>query len=364
MKKLTKSKDEFAREGGKMKKIAKKAVAVCSVVLVIGAVAIGVGIVAGGSLNFTIEPSTRTVEAAGAQRDYTEAEVAVEAFDTLRVDTSSADVEMETGETFAVRYCLNAEEEPTITVKDGVLSVAEQGKDDGKWHFFFYLFGATWGNKKSDRIVITVPAGTPLKEVVVNTEYGDVKLSEVQSDIVKITSDSADVQLHDSEMQTCEIVCEYGDVKLADCTMDSADVNLEDGDFEGKNVTFETALLKSEYGDFSLKKITARQMQLTSESGDVELSDSNVTECELANEYGDLKLNQLTASKLKITAEEGDVKATLNGALSDYDWNVTTDDGDFTLNEKKMGTPYIVNEGKQKQITIDTEYGDVWLKVE
>jgi hypothetical protein len=38
--------------------------------------------------------------------------------------------------------------------------------------------------------------------------------------------------------------------------------------------------------------------------------------------------------------------------------------GDFKLNGKEQGTPYEINEGKDKKISISDSYGDVSLKVE
>jgi DUF4097 and DUF4098 domain-containing protein YvlB len=122
--------------------------------------------------------------------------------------------------------------------------------------------------------------------------------------------------------------------------------------------------LTCDYGDVTFKNSQCKSGEIKADSGDVVVQNFLGQSLSVKDDYGDVTLADCELDRLDISCDDGDVDIALNGNLKDYDFDVSVSAGDFKLNGKEQGTPYEINEGKDKKISISDAYGDVSLKVE
>ena len=220
-----------------MKKKLKQCRVICLGMLGVGIIFLIIGLIFGGEISYSINMNERKVITKSSKsKDYVEKNLEIEAFSELQLDMENVTVELKTGDSYQVQYCLLESEIPTMEVKDGVLSVNEKENKFSQSIVNFQLFDFEWNDDvKKDYIVITIPEEVEFSDlnVTVNsgnillkdflfetgkfvTEYGDIEMSDVIGENGNIKSASGDITLKNAEIENYEITNEYGDIEMSD----------------------------------------------------------------------------------------------------------------------------------------------------
>lgn len=165
-----------------MKKFYKIAGVTAIASLCIGIILVVTGLIFGGKHSihgFSLINTT--------SKSYTE----MDEFDSLEIDVDSARVVIEQGDSYSVKYELAGDDDDIeCKVEDGKLYI-HNAEDSG-----FHLF---WNWSDDAYITITVPEDTKLQSVYVDTDAGNIKISNIAADKFVIDSDAGNINLDEIE---------------------------------------------------------------------------------------------------------------------------------------------------------------------
>lgn len=184
------------------------------------------------------------------------------AFTELYIDTASLDLNIRTGDAYAVTYRMNASDEkyaPTAVVKDGLLTIRQKspfeinlnnllGQSD--WGMLKQLIG--WSSGYSGEINITIPKDALLGKAEINIGACDVLIDGITMEILKLDNGA-------------------GDLTVQNSTMDSADINCGAGDVDLKNMQAKDITVDTGAGEVDLERVVFEKLDVDSGTGDVEI---------------------------------------------------------------------------------------------
>lgn len=128
-------------------------------------------------------------------------------FHTLTLDVDVADIVIEPGDAFLVKYALC--HEPVVEEQDGALTIREKA-DDHWWD------GLQFNSDNHPFVMITVPAGTELNGLDVEVDVGDIKVLDLTAGALELDSDVGDLTVQNVKaLFTAALSSDVGNI---DCT--------------------------------------------------------------------------------------------------------------------------------------------------
>ena len=97
-------------------------------------------------------------------------------------------------------------------------------------------------------------------------------------------------------------------------------------------------------------------------AGEINFSEIEAPELFLIAGVGELDVDQMTADDIKIDCGVGSIDATAVGRESDYDYDITSNVGEVTIDDESyagLGTSKNINNGADKKMQIDCGVGSV-----
>lgn len=345
-----------------MSKVLKRVLLGCVCCLAIGFLLVIVGRAAGGTMSYAIGKDFE-VYIDNDSESYTNEIMELEEFDNLTVDVESCDVEIRQGESYQISYKLEKRNIPDIEVKDGRLTVVKKPEKKRIFGGSFIWVSNMFEIQKRAIITITVPEEHNLSELNVDCEFGNIEIDNLVAKSCEIKSESGNVTVIGLEAEIGEIVSEYGNITLTDCSGKRCIVKSESGNGSLENLTFDEMNVEMEYGNIKINNDKIDMLTLKAESGNVVANNLTARQFESTMEYGNTNIDKSIIDKLKLTCESGNVKANLLGNLEDYDLDLYSDVGNIKVNGEKQRNKAVIT-GKEKQINIQSEYGDVDVRIE
>ena len=367
-----------------MKKKLKQCRVICLGMLGVGIIFLIIGLFFGGEISYSINMNEqKVITKSSKSKDYVEKNLEIEAFSELQLDMENVTVELKTGDSYQVQYCLLESEIPTMEVKDGVLSVNEKEKKFSQSIVNFQLFDFEWNDDvKKDYIVITIPEEVEFSDlnVTVNsgnillkdflfetgnfvTEYGDIEMSDVIGENGNIKSASGDITLKNAEIENYEITNEYGDLVLENSKGKKGNIVLESTECKMESLEMKELQITNEYGKIEFAKSDITFCKVENESGEINMNDCKGEEVDLKADYGDVRVKESSLNHVKVICESGDTEINLLGTISEYDLNLATESGVIEVNEEKSEGNYKRITNGEKSVSVQNEYGDIKLSV-
>lgn len=249
---------------------------------------------------------------------------ALEAFDSIEIDVADADIFIEQldAEQCLLEYSLSDSRNIRKEVTDGKL-VLKQEED----HFFgFFVLGiAVTENAQNDYVKISLPKDVKCKDIVLNTDSGDVICKNIHADRLKMKADSADALLQNVNAQQMELHLESGKLKM-------------------EQVQGESCMITGDYGDIDGVHIDLADAQIRLEGGGCRLNDVLLETCDMRVDYGDVELE-------------------LRKDPADYSYDLNAEYGNIKIAGEKMGESYrSFEKNPDCQIVIVCESGDIRIQ--
>lgn len=345
-----------------MSKVLKRVLLGCVCCLAVGSLLVIVGRAAGGTMNYAIGKDFE-VYIDNDSQSYTNETMELEEFNNLTVDVETCDVEIRQGESYQLSYRLRERNIPDIEVKDGRLTVIKKPEKKHGFGGSFIWYSNMFDVSKRAIITITVPEEHNLSELNVDCEFGNIEIDNIVAKSCEIKSESGSVTVIGLEAETGEIVSEYGNITLADCSGKSCTVKGESGNGSFENLTFDEMNVEMEYGNIKINNDKIDMLTLKAESGNVVANNLTAKQFEGTAEYGNMNIDRSVIDQVKLNCESGNVKANLIGSIEDYDLDLYSDVGNIKVNGEKQRNKATIT-GKEKQINIQNEYGDIDVRVE
>jgi len=279
---------------------------VCAALVIVGMVFAGIGFIMGGTGNITLDRYFNHIgfisEDGGTfSGDIVEMESELDSFTNVDIQVAITNVKFIESDSYRVEYSYDKGfGAPSVSVKDHTLRIYDKTYQQG---FSLNRFGINLPkNTKGFYLNIYYPAGV---------DFGTI---DIQSDM--------------------------GDVKLSDINTNSLDINLDLGDVAIENVKANRANFNLDLGE-----LTASNFE------------SNGLTAEL--DLGSAKISGHLAGDIDISCDLGDIKITTDIPKSDYNYDVEVDLGNFKLDGSKQGSPYESSNGAANSFELNCSLGNI-----
>ncbi|MBO4901985.1 MAG: DUF4097 family beta strand repeat protein [Lachnospiraceae bacterium] len=261
--------------------------------------------------------------------------VSLDAFDSIVLDVSSADIMIKTGDSYSLTYRTPEDREPEV--KQSGSEVRIKQNIDNRLVFTFF------SNIEGERFILTVPKDSKEYQLTVDATSGDIVVDKVAVS-GRITLSSGDVALRDFDGGRLNLQGTSGDLEVDGVNMNTLYVKTSSGDMSVQNGTIGDLSLAATSGDINLGKVTSDTFTFDLSSGDVDLIDSKI-------------------SQIRGAVTSGDVDMRLLGNEKDYDYDLSVTSGDIEINGDEKDEHYIRDEGCANKITVSTTSGDIDIRL-
>lgn len=296
-----------------MNKVVKIILIIAACMIPVGIIIAFIGISLGGKFGWSLRYSDGSTKVGTSA---VEQEQALDDFEALKIDVSTADVTIIRGDKFSISYKTREGEEPKIS-QDGVTLTVKQPSAG----FVMFDFGVSKG---MNAYTITVPESATPIDVDIKTSSGDLTVDRVNV-TGRIESSTGDVDLNDTEGTMLEIKTSTGDVN-------------------GDKVKTGVCSFGSSTGDINMLRLFAEDVSCETSTGDIDINNSEV-------------------GKLYINSSTGEASIGLNGKPDAYSYDISSNTGDITINGEEFEKKYINDNGGDMKIQVHTSTGDIDVSV-
>lgn len=386
----------------------QKFMVVCGIVAGAGLLLSVTGWVMGGRVS-GISFGSGGIEVYGTQSMISEAEFqtgkeVLTDFNSMDIVLDYADLKIEPSDHFGISYHIRPESNFTCEVKNGSLNVTEKFRySNSVANFTIFGFGHS-GSTNYDRAYVTIyipqSAGCDFETVEVYNDMGEIDISSLYADTLKLDADygnvtlqtvgSADAQIRlgsgkleveEFEDGKLTILNEYGRVDLGEIKASDMDITLESGALSMDGIQGTSLKIYNDYGSIDIwDAVIANTADIKAESGKIRLDGNSYGSLVIENNYGSVEgrevktpeavmtlesgncsFKSFQADNVEIDSDYGSVSLELTHDLSDYAYDLYTDYGRVEVGKRDMDESYrTMNEGVNgRSITVNCESGTI-----
>lgn len=183
-------------------------------------------------------------------------------------------------------------------------------------------------------------------DLKLKSDNGRVRMANVKAGEVSVDNSNARTMIERLTATKLTVVTGNGLIGLFDATIDS-DVNLNSSNsrIEVKNVQTVNLSAESDNGAVIIDGLKADTATANSSNSRVEF-------------------NNLTATSMNFRSDNGSVKGMLSGSADDYDFNLSSDNGRIVLGNTKYDGNYVVDRGRDRNVTAYSSNSQVNIQFE
>lgn len=375
-----------------MSKFSKRFLIVCLCSIVLGGILYGVGRAFGGSGHYYYSPKDGFIDAGKWGKRVSDS-ADLPSFDRISINADYSDIVISEGDSFAVEYSeiLYEGDEPDQDywrVEDGCF-ICDRKKRSTKRGVVEINLGFNWfdfvntGYSEDNYIHLTVPRGTELTGVLLESSFGDISLSNVTAgEKIEINSNNGDIKLENISSPELKVVSSFGDTKISKTHSDTVRVETQSGDIELGSSSLGNLYLKNEFGSVDIKDCNSEEGELILGSAELDAERLNVEngftieekfgelafkDCSMGygkwnSENGDISAeNLIVKEKLEAETKFGDISLRMKDGLAPYRYECYTHFGEVSVNGDDKGGKENGGSGTIPLI-LESDSGDVVLK--
>lgn len=253
-------------------------------------------------------------------------------------------------------HCVNRENPFSYRLKNGVLTLTEQGFKPPSLKEWIWNTGSVT-DQYYNFITLYVPSDTILKSCIFDVVDCDLTIEGFHCNTMEIKTADGDISIKEGIFSKAMVKTEDGDIAFSNIVMsedlqiDTADGDILLSDLKVKGV----ARFNAEDGDVSLAGLkVSRDMKINVADGDIGISSVDVLGAtEMITCDGDISISGVKESGgISIQTDCGDISASalrITGAM-----RINTEDGDVLLSSL----------GVSGRVTIDSECGDISVQIQ
>lgn len=208
-------------------------------------------------------------------------EVYEQNFDKIKIDSNAADIDIKTYNEEDVKLVVYQNENKTkINTDNNILYIKSETKS---------CVGICVTNRVS-KIELYLPSNYD-KDIVINTNYGDIDVENLKEATLKIEADAGDVEV--DTIKNVEINSNYGDIEINEVTNYlKLSTNAGDIDIDKLNIN-EDSTIKNNFGDIQIGNTNEIYIDAEVDFGSVKIDnnyrDSKIT-LRIENNMGSIKV--------------------------------------------------------------------------
>ncbi len=300
--------------------------------IVLGAVLMMAGWLMGGHAGFYIDQSG--VHGADDMNtpEPIQDHMTLDEFDSIDIQVDYADVKLLLSDEFSVEYRLIGNPgKPVCEVRNGRFIFQETRRS---LPFNIGFFTGSFGIESDDPhyfVTVKIPKNTKLSEAVFDIESGDLDISSLQADILKIND-------------------EYGKIEISEATGERLAIKLDSCDLKADRLDFSETEISNDYGNIKMKDASGERLTVKLESCDCMIERMDFSEAKITDSYGDIRLG-------------------LPGEAENYGLNLKTEYGDIRVGNENIEDEYEENEviytttgDNKKKVSVFCEDGNIEIQ--
>lgn len=158
---------------------------------------------------------------------------------------------------------------PSVEVKNQTLIIKPSAENGKQVYLSFYN-----GSDEDESITIYYPQGTKFDQIKADSDMGDITLGNVAAQSVQIETNAGDVELSEITADTFRLVSDMGDVNGTALSTKAADIQTNAGELELSGTFSGTTNISCDMGDCTFST------QLSKETYTIE-ADADAGDCEV-----------------------------------------------------------------------------------
>ncbi|WP_066290978.1 DUF4097 family beta strand repeat-containing protein [Bacillus sp. FJAT-29937] len=315
-----------------MKKKMKVMTMAASWMLVIGIILAIIGISAGAKFGIT---NTKDGFKVLGLEDQIIEELPLPAFTKITSNLNDVDIEIIPSNEYRLKIERQKEIEISHKVENDTLVIEES-----KRNVPLLFINLTFTSIPDNAIKIYVPKEVIFSEILLNNQFGDVRLEGVNSNKINIDSNDGDLIFNDVQANNFKIVNQYGDINGRNVTTKELVIVLNDADAEFDKLNAASTVLNNQFGDITFRNFSSEGLNIQSNDGEI-------------------AIHGLLLGASTIHSNFGDVQVHLLNKEFEISYSIQNNFGDITVNNNDYEThaTYTVNSGHELNITAND--GDV-----
>ncbi len=351
-----------------------KFIAICCFLLGAGIIITVIGFSLGGivlGVGFTNHGLQVNSPALRDEPEYESADITLDSFESIDLSVVDADIEILESDHYGISYQVLSTNNFSYEVKDNKLKILQSYKKSGtefNYMFFGVNLGYTGKDFKKVFITVSVPENASLDTVSIFNDYGDVKLSDINSASISLEADSGNIEVSDITANSIEIDDDYGDIDLINITSPVISLNASSGNIKLEYVETEQLNVIDDYGDLDMEQVVLSDADITLGSGSIEMLEVSGSTLKLYNNYGSLDMKQVNISDADITLDSGTAKMNevtgstfvINNGYGDVTGDIVSIDNAIM---KLQSGNLKINNFTVEQVDIISEYGSVTMDI-
>ena len=323
-----------------MKKSSKAWLLIAIVMMVVGVGFASIGTAMGGrwGMIFDLENFKITTGSKNMISD----KVSVDSsFKKIDINTSTVDVNIKKGTENSVEYRVPEYMKPEITTVGNTLSIITSKKNT------FVLFDFNFGKTEDSYINITLTEDMYEKamEIAYKTSTGDLTVEGININGVLETS-TGDIKLTNVISDEIRIDGSTSDVTITNCTINgSLSTSLSTGEVVMKDT------------------VVTEKYEAESSTGDIKITNSEITWFNMDGSTSDLTVKSSEMDRVEVTTSTGDIELEIKGNEQDYGIKLHTSTGDMDVCGREIDAKSYEGPAGTKQINIETSTGDITINI-
>ncbi|MBR6451954.1 MAG: DUF4097 family beta strand repeat protein [Lachnospiraceae bacterium] len=310
-----------------MSKVEKILLITFAALIPVGLILVVLGLKFGGTKGWSVNVDEMKYTDNGTMVEKT---LDLDEFDKISAKIASADMTVQTGDSYQLYYKVREGREPIVNVSGKKLTI------DKPKQITFFSFDF---NTESDKYVLTVPAGNKEYAVDLTTSSGEINVDKVAM-AGNLQMSSGDITLHDFDSTGLEIKASSGDLIMENVNPENLNITISSGAVKGSG-------------------ITAKTVSATASSGDMVFEDLKAGEANFKISSGEIVVNNGTLEVVNGKMTSGDITLNLSGKRDDYDFDLSATSGEMTIDGEEFEKSYLKEAGKKNKITMKATSGDV-----
>lgn len=330
-----------------------------------GAILTIAGRLMGGRPGFYID--ARGVHAAGSSNhpDPAECSMVLDEFDSMEIHADYADIELIPSDEFSIEYRLiGSLGTPVCEVRNGKLTFQEAERFSAFNIGFFTMDPAV--SEPDYFIRVKIPKDTKLSDAVFDIESGNLDISSIQADTLKIKDEYGDVTLGRYQGKRLDVIMESGVLSLGTVNTAQADLSNEYGSILISEASGGSLSVQMESCDLKIGTVDFPDVNITDDYGTVNIDEASGDSLTVQMESCDCQIDRMDFSDTEITNSYGDIRLGLPGKIEHYGFNLISEYGDIRIGDKTLtddseGSDVIYKAAGngQKTVAVSCESGNI-----
>ena len=196
-------------------------------------------------------------------------------------DASFTEASIVYGNELSVAYSMPEELVPTISFKNGTLTV-KTGSNR--------LTNIPMNVTDDLYITITIPEGTELDKVSVDIDAGNLDITDLKAGTVDLDMDAGNIDMKGVEADKISIDCDAGNVDVKNCITDKFIIDLDAGNADLNNCEIDTIDAEVDAGNFDARNCTINGGSCKASLGNISLS-GNIGDVKTDADLGNVEVH-------------------------------------------------------------------------